>query len=62
MERKRKIALIVLSLMLVIALAVAGIAFYAQSKEAHHNCSYCYPLFLHDSLHASLILVLQLVV
>ena len=33
MERKRKIALIVLSLVLVIALAVAGIAFSAQVKK-----------------------------
>ena len=33
MERKRRIALIVLSLVLVITLAVAGIAFYAQGRE-----------------------------
>lgn len=33
MERKRKIARIVLCLVLVITLAVAGIAFYAQGRE-----------------------------
>lgn len=33
MERKRRIVLIVLSLVLVITLAVAGIAFYAQGRE-----------------------------
>ena len=42
MERKRRIALIVLCLVLVITLAVAGIAFYAQGREKGFADAYRY--------------------